>query len=129
MGMRTLFILLSVAMGLSVCLCHAQENDSTVYRFGLPVTEDDTAESFSERDFPPRQRLTPVSPDALPGKVVKSLNEGRQYEGWRDQVVYYDRDARLFLVSVRDNGTVKIFGVNEQGDPVTFDEVDEKWPE
>lgn len=111
-----------------VCFCwlgsipsYSQE-DSTAYIHGLPVSEDDMAQLFvSEREQ--QRQLTPVSADALPKKVLKALRKGRQYEGWQDSLVYFDRNTRLFVVPVKTTDGVKVFGLNEDGNPVTFDEV------
>jgi hypothetical protein len=101
----------------------AQE-DSTRYINGLPVSEDDTARQFLEnRDLEPLNRLAPVPVSQLPEKLLDELDAKEQYKGWRDTTVYFDRNTEIYHVPVRYAEGVKIFGMRENGDPVTFREV------
>lgn len=99
------------------------QNDSTRYINGLPVSEDDTVQNFPIQDLEPKDQLVALPPNALPADLVKSLEKDELYAGWRDSTVYYDANTNLYFVHVKREGSVKIFGLNENGKPVTFSEV------
>lgn len=101
----------------------AQE-DSTRYINGLPVSEDDTARQFLQnRDLEPKDRLVIVPLDRLPEKLMDELDSEDLYQGWRDTAVYFDSNTKIYHVPVKYAEGVKIFGMRENGDPVTFREV------
>ena len=98
--------------------------DSTRYINGLPVSEDDTTQQFlKDRDLEPKNRLTVVPADQLPVKLRDELDSDEQYAGWRDSSVYFDANTEIYHVPVKYAEGVKIFGMKENGDPVTFREV------
>ena len=101
------------------------QNDSTIYRFGLPITEDDTAEQFLQSDRIPRNEWRAVPLRELPEKVLEAITEEDQYEGWRDSTVYFEKNTGLYLVPVQREDGVRIYGLNENGNPVTFDMISE----
>ena|SRR5688572_16361098 len=98
-----------------------QEKDSTRYINGLPVSEDDTVQQFLPGDLEPKSKLMEVPPEALPSAILKVLNEQEQYRGWRDSTVYFESNTRLYIIPVRSRDGVTIYGLNEDGKPVTFD--------
>jgi hypothetical protein len=116
-------LILSAAAFLSVTFLVNAQNDSTRYINGLPVTDDDTVEQFIENDVGVKDKIRAVSTGELPRKVLKALKKGDQYNGWEDSVIYFDENTRLFMVPVKYGEGIKIFGINEDGHPVTFDEV------
>lgn len=99
------------------------QNDSTQYINGLPVSKDDTVGNFRTYDAEPKDRIVAVAPDALPADLLTSLERNELYAGWKDTTVYYDANTNLYLVHVKTGESVKIFGLNENGKPVTFSEV------
>ena len=116
-------MILSVAAFLSVTFFVNAQNDSTRYINGLPVTNDDTVEQFIENDLGVKDKIRAISTSELPRKVLKALKKGDQYDGWEDSVIYFDENTRLFMVPVKYEEGIKIFGINEDGHSVTFDEV------
>jgi hypothetical protein len=116
-------LILSAAAFLFVAYGVQAQNDSTRYINGLPVSEDDTVEQFIENDLGVKDKIRAVSTSELPRKVLKALKKGDQYNGWEDSVIYFDENTRLFLVPVKYEEGIKTFGINEDGHPVTFDEV------
>jgi hypothetical protein len=116
-------VLLSAAAFLLLTFFVKAQNDSTRYINGLPVSEDDTVEQFIENDLGVKDKIRAVSTSELPRKVLKTLKKGDQYEGWQDSVIYFDENTRLFIVPVKYEGGIKTFGINEDGHPITFDEV------
>ena len=120
--MNRIFAIAATLICLSAGKVLAQD-DSTRYIFGLPVSEDDTARQFPVRDLAPKNTRTPVNASALPQSLLEILDREPQYEGWRDSTVYFDKNTGLYLVPVRYEQDVRIFGLNENGRPVTYDDV------
>lgn len=117
-------LLLLVAFMLSAAELPGQ-NDSTKYRFGLPVSEDDTTRNFPPTDLDPETRMLAVPASELPAKVLESLTTEDQYKGWRDTTVYFEKNTGLYRVPVKSKDGIRIFGLNREGKPVTFDIVTE----
>lgn len=121
--MMRLGFYLMIFLVIGAAAVHGQEPDSTRYINGLPVSEDDTVQRFPQQDLEPKNVVTPVPSNALPGKVLRALDKERQYQGWRDTIVYHENNTGLYLVPVKTAEGVRIFGLNEDGNAVTFDEV------
>ena len=98
--------------------------DSTRYINGLPVSDDDTVQQFPQNDLAPAKKITPVEVKNLPAKLREALEQGAQYEGWKDSTVYFDNNTQQYIVPVKYEGGVKIFGVDKDGNPVRYSEVD-----
>lgn len=115
---------LVAALMLFVAMDAFAQEDSTRYINGLPVSEDDTARQFLQnRDLEPKDRLVIVPLDRLPEKLVDELDSEDIYQGWRDTSVYFDSNTKIYHIPVKYADGVKIFGMRENGDPVTFREV------
>ena len=99
------------------------QKDSTRYINGLPVTAADSASAIPPSDRPPYNKLIPVPMDMLPHQVRASLEKESQYAGWRDTTVYRDKNTGIYLVPVRRIDGIRIFGLNANGEPVSFSEV------
>lgn len=111
-------------MLLLLCLTVARgQEDSTRYINGLPVTADDSVSEVPPADQWPYNKLTPVKSAALPAGVRHTLENNSQYQGWQDTTIYHDRQAGLYMVPLRDKDGIRIYGLNKNGDPVTFSEV------
>lgn len=98
------------------------QDDSIRYINGMPVNADDTVRHFPQNDFSPENNLQPVPAVALPDEVRETLKQ-ELYEGWQDSIVYYQKNTELYLVPVKYENGVKIFGLNARGESVTYDEV------
>jgi hypothetical protein len=98
--------------------------DSTRYINGLPVSEDDTVTGFPGTDLGPKTILQPMSREDLPARLVEVLEKKPQYNGWRDSTIYFEKNTGIYHVPIKYNDGVKVFGLNENGDPVTFSETD-----
>ena len=116
-------ILLGAALLLSSATAVCAQEDSTRYIFGLPVTEDDTAGQVVTNDLEPKNRYTPVPANDLPEKLRNVLQNEEQYRGWQDSTVYLERNTGLYLVPVKYDEGVKLFGFNANGHPVTYNEI------
>lgn len=104
------------------------QRDSTRYIFGLPVSEDDTAGQFIEGDIGPKNKLQIVTTNELPAELREVLDKEVQFRGWQDTLIYYNRKTELFVVPLRQGETIKIYGLNENGKPVTYDEESKNKP-
>jgi len=122
--MKTRLLLIAAILASAIQLL--AQNDSTVYRFGLPVTEDDTTRQFPAVDMEPQNKLVAVRANELPKKVLRALNREEQYHGWRDTTVYFEKNTGLYHVPVKHEDGVRVFGLNADGHPVTFDVVTER---
>lgn len=100
------------------------QNDSTVYRFGLPVSEDDTTGQFLQSDRIPEDSWRALPLIEVPEDVLEAIRERKQYAGWEDSTVYYDKDTELYLIPVEREDGIRIYGLNKHGKPVTFDMVE-----
>lgn len=118
-------ILLIAALIVTSTTLWAQESDSTVYRFGLPVSNDDTTRQFLQDDRIPRNEWKAVPVDDLPSEVLEAITEGDQYKGWRDSTVYYEENTGHYIVPVEAEDGLRIYGLSEDGEPVTFDMISE----
>lgn len=110
------------ALGFAVTAVFSQA-DSTRYINGLPVSEDDTVQQFPQADLGPKNKLTAVPVNKLPSRLLEVLESEDQYKGWQDSTIYFEKNTGLYLVPVKYKEGVKIFGLSENGDPVTFDEI------
>jgi hypothetical protein len=99
------------------------QDDSTRYINGLPVTEDDTVRQFPQDDLEPKTVLMPMQNTDLPPRLLRVLETEAQYRGWQDSIIYLEKNTGLYQIPVKYPGGVKIFGLNKNGDPVTFRDV------
>lgn len=109
---------------LPLCVIAARgQDDSLRYINGLPIPEEDSASEVPVADQPPYNKLVAVNATTLPGGVREALDNDRHYEGWRDTIVYFDKNTGLYLVPVRRPDGIRIYGLNKNGKPATFREV------
>lgn len=113
----SVFLLASV-----VSFAQIDSDTSTVYRYGLPISEDDTVTNFPGFDFKPFNEYKKVSFDALPKELREELNENSRFSGWRDSLLYFDDVNNRYFVTIPVDSTVQIFGFNKRGNVITFDE-------
>lgn len=62
-----------------------------------------------------------VSPDQLPKKIQKTLNENDLYKGWRNSPLYYDQRAKIYTLYTKKDSTITAYGFNDNGNAVTYD--------
>ncbi len=120
--MNTIRLIIAAFLSLSAIAVYSQA-DSTRYINGLPVPENDTVTNSSPPDLPPANRMVPMEVNQLPAGVLEALQREEQYEGWQDTTIYHDTNAGLYLVPLRYKDGIKIFGLNDKGDPLTYNEV------
>lgn len=120
--MKKIFLLIAAIIVLSSVQAFSQD-DSTRYIFGLPVSDDDTARQFPQRDHLPPKKIKPVGTVALPDEVREALESDDLYTGWQDSTIYLDLNTNLYIVPIRHSDAVRIYGLNKKGERVTYDEV------
>jgi hypothetical protein len=96
--------------------------DSTEYVFGLPVTNDDTT-SRRFPDQPPKDVLEKVWDVDIPKRLHKALDQENLFKGWRKYGVYRDKNTGLYIIYIRDRNSTQVYGLNDKGKPVTYNEV------
>ena len=102
------------------------QDDSTKYINGLPVSDDDTAR-VEPADIEPKNRVVAIPSHKLPKALREVLDDQEIYKGWQDTTVYFEMNTGIYRIPVRSGpGSVKIFGLNKNGDPLTYDEVTTK---
>ncbi|HYG04587.1 MAG TPA: hypothetical protein VD927_19200 [Chryseosolibacter sp.] len=109
---------------LIVVMCFGQTNSdtSTIYRNGLPISEDDTVTNFPGVDFEPLNHYNKIKFEALPQKLQEELQSNSRFSGWRDSLLYFDEVNDRYYVAIPVDSMVQIFGFDARGNVVTFDE-------
>jgi hypothetical protein len=98
----------------------AQSDSTTLFRQGLPVSDDDTVQHFPAKDFYPRTNIRSVRESDLPQKVVHTLNRKSIYEGWNRLPVYHDLNTDIFYVRVVHGSDTASYGLNRNGKAVSY---------
>ncbi|HYC86708.1 MAG TPA: hypothetical protein VEB86_15855 [Chryseosolibacter sp.] len=110
-----------------ICLMLASrawaQDDSIRYRHGIPVTENDTTENDLVEDRYPHERLTRILPENLPSQLRRALERKSVYTGWEKFPVYFNENTNLYIIRIKTDRTIKVFGLNHAGKGVTYDEM------
>lgn len=118
--MKYLFSLLLMLPVLVV----AQQKDLTdtlEFRYGLPVSEDDTSDEVRSDEDPANQWLE-VRHSEIPRKLRRILDRKDIYEGWDKGTVYYDKSIDQYLVRMKVGDATRTYGFAANGDQVSFTE-------
>jgi|GEM_PF-5513888 len=108
---------------LLVLQTHGQD-DSTQYIDGIPVTESDTARDFPSNDFYPKDHHELIQRTKLPVQLRKVLDHNSLYHGWQQFPVYLDKNSNLYMIRIKQENILKVFGLDDHGNVVTYDEVE-----
>ena len=95
--------------------------DSPTFRYGLPVSNDDTTRAVRSELDPANQWIL-ISKDAIPRKLRKKLNRNDVYRGWEKGNLYYDRSIDQYLLRIRNGNAITTYGLAPDGSPVSFTE-------
>ena len=120
--MTTRLHLIAAVLAMAFLPSYAQD-DSTRYIFGIPVSDDDTVGNFPQRDRKPVNDLRAMTVRELPRELREALDEGPQYKGWRDTIVWYQQNTERYIVPVEYEEGIKIFGLDKEGNPRSYSEV------
>jgi hypothetical protein len=95
--------------------------DSTEFRFGLPVSNDDTV-SRVRTDEDPANQWVAVKGSEIPKKLRRTLERNEIYEGWERGELLYDKRIDRYLLRMREKNSVRTYGLAADGSPVSFAE-------
>lgn len=95
--------------------------DSTEFRYGLPVSNDDTTKRVRSDLDPANQWLT-VEQSKIPKKLRRILNRKDIYEGWEQGDLFFDKSINRYLLRMHDGNVVRTYGLAADGSPVSFTE-------
>lgn len=97
--------------------------DSTTFRYGLPVSNDDTTREVRSDQDPANQWIA-VSKDAIPRKLRRKLERNDVYRGWEKGTLYYDKSIDQYLLRMRNGNAITTYGLAADGSAVSFTEED-----
>lgn len=119
--MKGLKLLLLVGT-ISVCVVkgYSQTDSATVYRHGLPVSEDDTVQNFPQYDYYPKNIQVVIPDHHLPSKLHKTLHNNPRYKGWDQLPVYYNKNTDIYTIRILENSDTTFIGLNKNGKPVSY---------
>jgi hypothetical protein len=73
------------------------------------------------QDLPPIRNLAEVSKDTIPTRLIKTLRNSELYAGWETLPMYIDKNTGLYMLYLKKDSTITIYGFNEHGKPITYD--------
>jgi hypothetical protein len=120
--MKRLLILIAVIFPLIGFSQQKDLTDSTEYRYGLPISNDDTVKRA--RSDEERARWTAVPINKIPKKLRHTLQKNDVYEGWEKGEVFFDAAIDRYLVRIREEKSVRTYGFSSSGAAVSFTEED-----
>jgi hypothetical protein len=97
--------------------------DSTEFRYGLPVSNDDTTQRVLT-DEDPSNRWEPVEAAKIPKRLRETLQDKEVYDGWEQGQIYFDKSVKQYLVRIREAKAVRTYSFSEEGAVVSFAEED-----
>lgn len=95
--------------------------DSTEFRFGLPISDDDTVKHVRSDQDPANQWIA-VSGAAIPEKLRRTLDKNEIYRGWEKGKLFFDKSINQYLLRMREGNAVRTYGLAADGSPVSFTE-------
>lgn len=117
--MKTLSYI-SIFLFASTLVC--AQTDTTERRPIFSDIKQDSSEISIQTDHVPVSKSVEVSKSSMPRKLVDALEKEKQYKGWEKFPVYQDSNTKLYLVRVQHGNSIRKYGLNENGKPVTFSE-------
>jgi hypothetical protein len=121
--MKNQVILIIAALLFAASIDLIAQDDSTQYINGIPITADDSVANAIPEDQFPKKNYQFVTPAKLPKKLLAALTEKNQFKGWEKKGVYLDRNTGLYIITIPIKNGRRIFGLDENGKAVTYDEV------
>jgi hypothetical protein len=96
-------------------------NDTIEFRYGLPVSGDDTTDEVRS-DQDPANQWVAVSESEIPRKLRRVLDRNEAYEGWEKGTIYFDKSINQYLLRMRVDDAIRTFGFMSDGSAVSFTE-------
>ena len=116
--------ILLAALFFSPILAFAQQKDltdSTEFRYGLPVSNDDTTKRVRS-DQDPANQWVAVPASAVPKELKRALERNDVYKGWEQGKVYFDKSINQYLLRMRNGNAITTYGFAADGSSVSFTE-------
>lgn len=95
--------------------------DSTEFRYGLPVSNDDTVKQVRS-DLDPANQWISVERSEIPKRLKRTLERQDIYEGWEQGDLFFDKSINRYLLRMREGNVVRTYGLAADGSPVSFTE-------
>lgn len=87
----------------------------------LPVQQGDPQlKTFSTDTYLKNHKR--IMPEELPKEVIRTLEAGSQYEGWRKAPIYVNEKGDRFVVEITTADRTERFQFDRQGKPVPLDQ-------
>lgn len=102
--------------------------DSTQFRYGLPVSNDDTTKQVRS-DQDPANHWVAVRSSEIPKKLRRTLDRKDIYEGWERGEIFYDKSINRYLLRMRNGNAITTYGLTADGSSVSFTEEDVVTPD
>ena len=119
--------LLATLIFLSPLVAAAQHQkdltDSTQFRYGLPVSNDDTTKQVRS-DEDPANQWVPMRPSEIPKKLRRALDRKDIYRGWERGEIFFDKRINRYLLRMRNGNAITTYGLTADGSSVSFTEED-----
>lgn len=116
-------ILLPILLFLPALVFAQQKDltDSTEFRFGLPVSNDDTTQRVRSDQDPANQWIA-VDGSSLPKKLKRALDRNEIYEGWEKGELFFDKRINRYLLRMREGNAIRTYGLAADGSATSFTE-------
>jgi hypothetical protein len=95
--------------------------DSTEFRYGLPVSNDDTVRQVRS-DLDPANQWVEVAASQIPKKLKRALERNEALEGWEKGKIFFDKSIKQYLLRMRNGNAVSTYGFAADGSSVSFTE-------
>ena len=122
--MKKLVLILLFLVPIAAVAQHQKDlTDSTEFRYGLPVSNDDTTKQVRSDQDPANQWLA-VPASQIPKKLRRALERNDVYEGWERGNIFFDKAINQYLVRIRNGNAITTYGFAADGSSVSFTEED-----
>jgi hypothetical protein len=112
----------AIILFLGAASARGQDDDTIKYVHGLPVTGEDTLQQVPPDDVAPVDSIVQLSAEQIPRELFRELNENPLYKGWQNHTLQIDKNTGLYWLHIRDRETVRSYGFNRDGKPVSVRE-------
>jgi hypothetical protein len=119
--MKKYFVSILLAMPLLGYCQQKDLTDSTVFRYGLPISNDDTTKQVRTDEDQANQWVA-VDAKQIPDALRKTLEKKEIYKGWEQGQIYYDKSINQYVVRMREAKSIRTYGFSAEGAAISFAE-------
>lgn len=93
-----------------------------------PVPDPDTVETPVQQGDPTMDQLPArldyiedkkrISAEELPAPVRETLESGDHYAGWKEGVIFEDRNTEEYIIELKEGAKTKSYRFNKEGRPI-----------